>query len=462
MIIIFLILIMSFSVPVHAVTLGSTSIGGVYVATAADALSTIARQAASGFRGAFTPMNIGLALGTYAIMRATDAALNKYGFIPGRNNLGLPVPGWTGDSPPQTMPQGGYTTSGISNQTFFNTTGEVKAALLVQSDNYHKLYCGGATSVLRSESTNPSNGVYSVSYYNACYGGYFEAVASPVPCPSGYTLSSGVCVLSDQARAKWPSDGIPTYQQNSSGNWQPHPRDPDPASSTLPSGNSFSRTGNDTYGNPVKETFKNTPAGGMDYERQTEGLNPTSGQPFVQTDKFYFDQNGDLYNTTSNINNNSTINNPAPQQIDTSSLSQEATQQQVLGKLQEIASKNPTVNVNPNVSVQVDIPPIEVSGDGGVIPFFDRGQTPTTSVQFERVKNYLYSHPMIAPLVNYTSTGSDATCPFFLSVSMNPFGYTWLLETTVMCDLWELMLPTLDIITKFAFSLTAIYILFMA
>jgi hypothetical protein len=85
----------------------------------------------------------------------------------------------------------------------------------------------------------------------------------------------------------------------------------------------------------VRETIGPAADGGVDYRRDSESQ--INGQPAVQTDRVHSDANGVVTSVTSNIFYNTSINSvtegTGSQQIDVSSLNKEATQQQILSRL---------------------------------------------------------------------------------------------------------------------------------
>ena len=198
----------------------------------------------------------------------------------------------------------------------------------------------------------------------------------------------------------------------------------------------------------------------MEYNRQSQSIDQSSGKDQVQTDRFFFDHYGNMYNNTTNITNG-TIGQTTTN-IDTSDLNKEATQREVLSKLNTIANKpDPVVNVNPNINVQVQTPAVTVSGDGGQVAAFNK-TAPTIEASMGRIKDHFNSLPLISQLRAINPAPAGMQCPLNLDVSMSPFGHSWQLHTDVMCVLFEQMKPVLDGVTKFMFSVSAIMILFMA
>jgi hypothetical protein len=201
-------------------------------------------------------------------------------------------------------------------------------------------------------------------------------------CPDGYRLSSNTCGLDNPSLVKWPSDNEVTYVRDSSGRWNPHPRDTDTGmdtsdpmfSSATSDSPTITRSGQDSYGNPVTEQITRTPDGGMDYKRFTESTD-SQGNPFVQRDWFHNDANGTVTNTSSTIITNTTINNivnnttgeetisQAGSQIDTSNLAKEQTLQDVKTRLGDTNNKLDTANNTLN-----DIRNKLGSGEDGPLP----------------------------------------------------------------------------------------------
>lgn len=127
-------------------------------------------------------------------------------------------------------------------------------------------------------------------------------------CQNGYTLSGSNCVISNPASVQWPSDGVPSYMPNPIGNGLVlNPRDPDSNNLTPPP--NYSRLGVDGANNPVAEQVVPNATHGIDYTRDTESVDQTTGQPNVTRQKISTDSNGNVINRSEVVYNNSTVSN---------------------------------------------------------------------------------------------------------------------------------------------------------
>ena len=278
-----------FATPSQAITLNPKNIGAFMYGLLGAGTNTPAAQSLSGFRSAFSPFSIGMTLGAYAILRATDYALNKYNFLPGQNNPNVPVPaGWTDANTPPTTAYKSVLWRGPNNGIFENNpVGACQSMAAYLGYTYMSVNVSvppntvSGTCVMKTGSGSTYNNTIA----------YFQG-----ECPLGYTaVGTGWTCTTPNPSPYWPSDGSPTLIQDSNHAWINHPRDPDIASDI--SGSSYTRTGTDQWGNPIRETFRNNPNGGMTYVRdsQTTGSNAA---PSIYRDRLEFDSSGNLVDTS--------------------------------------------------------------------------------------------------------------------------------------------------------------------
>lgn len=361
-----------------AAPLNATNIGGMWTTTP---ISTAASQALTGFRGAFTPMNIGMVVGSYVIISTIGDGVNNLRAQMGSNlppEQLPPVPGWTNsETPPATQsPVQGYILTDGTN----TATGATREAV--------------CSSVFSMEGS-PAGYTVRVDYVSGSYKCNYVHTSGAISllgiintnniCPSGYTGTT-TCTLTNASAAQWPSDGIQSLKMQGN-NFIYDPRDPDNDGMTGIY-NPFGRTGTDQYKNPVKETLTPNATGGVDYQRDTEGVSPSTGEPMVQRDKFSTDSQGQVISKSSTQYGNSTINNvntsnvSTTGQIDTSSLAQESTAQAILSQLQPGTPADLT-NVDSAVKTIDD----QVQVDLATMPK-DLLNNPTPMLQLPQYWNY--------------------------------------------------------------------------
>lgn len=418
---------LTFSTSSHAVTINATKIGPVFTTTP---VTEVALQALSGFRGAFTPLNLGLTVGTTLVSYSLSDAINRYRFQSGSSST-LPVPqGWSNaDTPPLTVPITYSSTGG----TGFSTREEACIASADTTPYFNTPYLSTPTSCVKTANQSGIN-------YGYTAGTIYSSSPIWSACPTGYSNVSNTCVLSTSSTVKWPSDGQPTYYQPTPGaNWTAHPRDPDTA--TITASNTFTRTGTDTYGNPVSESISTNAQGGTDYVRQTQSQNATTGQPMVQRDTITTNQAGDITNTTSNVYNNSTINNVQPSEIATP---------------ETATSPSP---VSQTSTQNVTLPPVTVTGSSTALDDFPHN-APDFTTTTNRFVTELKAKPVFASVARFqTLLDSGSSCPLILDVEVPMLGH---LHTTVICDLFDQVAPVLTAASIAAYGIAAVFIFFMA
>ena len=306
----------------YAAPLNATKIGAVWTTTP---VAETAFQALQGFRGAFTPINLGMSVGTYVIISTIGDGINAI-----RAEMANPLPsanspaGWSNSETPPSV-------SSISNS--YSPVG------------YSGTYASGQAAC---NSVTSSSYIYEPGWCSYAASGYHAfQVSITSSCPVGYTLSGGQCNLTNAAAVMYPSDGRSSVKPVL-GVLTPNPRDPD--NTGLQWSSPYTRTGTDTFNNPVSETITSNAANGIDYSRDTQGVNPATGEPMVQRDKYSTDANGQVTSTTSITYNNSTINNvntTAPTTpTDVALLSKESTQQQIKTLLTP-PQTNPDISADP-------------------------------------------------------------------------------------------------------------------
>lgn len=301
----------------QAATLNATKIGQIFTTTP---VTEVAFQALTQFRGQFTPVNlVVLTLNAILITKIGDG-INAL-----RVQMASPLPaaqspaGWVDSETPPTV---GAIVSDyyVSQGAFHGSSGaQVCAAWKAGYFNYPQYtvyYEAGACK--------------STGCGGACIG-----VAVTSSCPAGYTLISSACTLTNSGAVQYPSDGQASVKPVG-GVLTPNAHDPDNAGIVA---GDISRTGMDGYNNPVKETVSANPSNGYDYKRDTQSVNPTTGEPTVQRDQFSVDANGNVTSVTSNTYNNSTVSsvNTTPAgQTDVSMLAKDATLAQTNTKLDDV------------------------------------------------------------------------------------------------------------------------------
>ena len=397
------------------VTYNQTRLGPLFVtSTLSGGLVNVAFSNA--FRGALIPW-VGTAMMVGQIAKAVKMDYdNGYldWLIPGKDNTAPTPPGWINpDTPPGTT--GLWYTIPFPDGYHYYQTNEEYCAARADYENTYSPRPGSTWSYI------PVPGGCN-TYLDGEFGGFINT--APNECPIGSTKQGMTCVFSDTSNIQWPSDGVGTYQQDSTGTFKANPRDPDNSTnSPIKDKAEITQKGQDEHGNQVSHTVKTTPDGGLDQIRRLE-TKDAQGNTIVQEEINHYNNEGSLVQTYNNTYNNTTLN-------------------QVEGG----TAPTPT---------EVKLPQITVSGNGGVLNK-TLPQTETAADATTRLKVHISNNTLIAPLLNVPS--ASGACPLHLSVNLASFGSH---QTNVMCDLYELMIPTLDVLTKFAFALTAILIFFSA
>ncbi|MBD9362716.1 hypothetical protein [Methylomonas fluvii] len=305
------------------------------VNSALSAGATYTLSAASSFKGAFTPVNVGMTLGTTLIAYGMMTALNEL-----RVQAGVNVPQYT---PPESSvsPTGtptyqdsyNWSSSNICGNRGAYTTATGTTAAVCSEINTKIAWCysvngwGSYTGTLTATSQGQcgGSGSYTLNY---------KGTAPSAACPAGYNFVSGSCVLQTVDSVPYPSDGKPSWNIKFGGDgnpvFVPDPRDPDVATDPPV----LEQVGQDQYGNPVSERVTPNKNGGITIRRETQSEHPTTHQPIVQADTIATDSFGTVVQSTSTVYDNSQVTNVS-NNIDTSMLAQEATLQQINDKLGE-------------------------------------------------------------------------------------------------------------------------------
>ena len=145
-----------------------------------------------------------------------------------------------------------------------------------------------------------------------CYGG-------PI-CPAGYAMNYDSCILAENAtnKVKWPAgtnDGARVYVPDpaNAGQWMPHPRESNPlpqglSDAEIQSGliNSAQTYTKDAYGNPVSTTIIPNLSGGYTFTQQLQTTN--NNQTTTMTNTYTTNNQGAVTNVSS-VTNNGPITN---------------------------------------------------------------------------------------------------------------------------------------------------------
>lgn len=391
------------------------------------------------FRGSLLPVVGGILLinDIVKIVRNTDLAAKAYNLIPGKDNT-PPIPqGWTdpGNIPPSTTnPTQGYRSN--YSTTVYPTREQACQSIIANNPAYDGwTYAGlqyGYVCILKDKTGYPNTNFYtSVS----------------TTCPTGYTLNGSTCTLTNPSVVQWPADGTPTIVTDPGGTFKNHPSDPDVSTEPGIDSSTLSRSGTDSNNNPVQESYTATPDGGVDHERRLQTKN-AAGNDVVEYETIHYDSYG-------RVTSHATGSQPGT--LDTQNPSQP-----LPTAPPGSGPSNPIYTQPGNVNVNVNIPQITVSGDGGIIPQFDRGDTPDTETITRRLSAKFHSQTIVTQLKNFAPQSSTPVCPLVISLSISPFGQSWNLQTDVMCRVWDAITPVLDITTRVAFTWAAVVILFMA
>jgi hypothetical protein len=288
-----------------AVTINQTKLGPLYINSIGGKIVEAAFS--NSFRSALVPW-VGTAMMVGEVAKAIkidydDGRLDW--LIPGRDNQPPAPSGWSdANTPPSSSDfQLIYTFQG---KTYSTKNAAVDAAISWYNTSYDPsnpiAICDYGTSISPDYWTRSSSG--------SCINPTKRSISGVSnQCPSGYTLTNGACLLSNASIVKWPSDGIGTYQQDSSGVFKPNSLDSDNTTSSLQDQAIFKQIGTDSNGNPVSLSYKTTPDGGLDITRRLQGVD-ANGNPNVSEEITHFNNLGHLTNIYNNTYNNTYITEP--------------------------------------------------------------------------------------------------------------------------------------------------------
>ncbi len=193
--------------------------------------------------------------------------------------------------------------------------------------------------------TATQNGSCSAYNCNGSGGGYAYLGAG---CPDGYSASSGACALNNRDSVKWPADGIPTLQPNSSGTGlEASPRDPDP----LPSNPTITEIQNpsnnyapDEFGQPSSISI--TPQSGGGYKVDQRVQTTVNNQTTTTINNYTVNNAGTVINvSTTTVPGPIELASPTATPVGSSGsptinfptdYNREATQQQAVQKLEDL------------------------------------------------------------------------------------------------------------------------------
>jgi hypothetical protein len=374
-------------------------------------------------------MNIGMFAGSYVIMSTIGDGINSL-----RVQMADPLPaakspsGWTdSETPPANYVAGtiydyGYPDASSSLETSARLWMPYITNATCTSTSPVSFNCPQMPFSIISEDVNSVLIQYS--------GGQTARIYKTINCVSGYVKSGSSCVISTPSAVQYPSDGIPTVKPVN-GVLTPNSHDPDNAG--ISSGN-ISRTGTDSYGNPVSESISSNPSNGVDYKRDTQSVNPSTGEPVVQRDQYSTNSHGQVNSSTSVVYNNSTVSNvntsttTAPA-VDTSSLAKDATLTATNTKLDTIKTDLETTK-----------------------PFTDTlpGTPRTIAASNVAVKAAFVSH-----LPTMTFSDSVPSCPTF-SAQIPYLNFTMVIDQ--YCTMDSLIRPVLNVASLAAYTIVAFII----
>jgi hypothetical protein len=400
----------------QAATLNATKVGQIFTTTP---IAETAFQALTQFRGQFTPVNIAVtALNVLLITKIGDG-INAL-----RVQMASPLPaayapvGWADAETPTT------TSNLIQNFATTSWGGNYPSA---------QLACNKAcTANSAASSLCVVAGTTCTLYWPAGTVRASSAITQGADsCAAGYTLQSGSCNLTNAAATQWPSDGVGTVRPVN-GVLTPNAHDPD--NSGIVAGD-ISRTGTDSYNNPVKETVKANGQNGYDYLRDTQSINTTTGEPTVQRDQYSIDGSGQVTSVTSNTYNNSTVssvNTTTQGQTDVSMLAKDATLSQTNTKLDDVKTL-----LAKDTAAYTDAPTTRTIAD-------------SLTLVFDKIKSKL-------PTVVFSDVEPD--CPVF--TKHIPF-INVDLTIDQFCTMDDLIRPTLQAVSLFIYALMAFFIIMRA
>lgn len=307
------------------------------VNSAIGAGATFALNSVSGFKGAFTPVNVGLAVGTSLIAYGVSTALNEL-----RIQAGANVPQYTNPSANiQMVNTDEYEVDWVAGNLgdgcavsihHSGTTSSVCSSINSQRNSWYSCANAGSPGVQITPAPLPNMGYCGVDGGGAAYV-VLNHVGAPASCPAGYMPGGAGCTLISVSEVQYPSDGKPSYNIKFGGDGVPYlspdPRDPDVAVDPPV----LEQTGHDQYGNPASERVTANKQGGITVVRETQSEHPDTHTPMTQRDVLATDSFGTVTQATSTIYSTEITN--VANDIDTSALAQESTLQQINNKLGE-------------------------------------------------------------------------------------------------------------------------------
>lgn len=294
----------------------------------------ILKEALTGFKGSFTPMSIGMSVGSSIIAYGVMSGLQEL-----RVQAGLNTPQYTLPNPFGTVgslqdsysiksqfgPGTNPTTGVVCTLPFVfqGTTSSLASQLNTKKVEYQT--CQGVSQDYYSWSS-PLPGVLKITV-NGVQSNQAITYIGQNPCADGYILDNQglICLQSDTSAIKYPFDSRPSYIPTPNG-IVADPRDPDNTSSgSLPMQDVV---GTDSYGNPVRQSITSNPSGGVDIQRQTQSED-ANHNPIVQQDNISTNSFGKVTHSSTILIGNTTIDNSTTTPIDVSGLNKEATQLEI-------------------------------------------------------------------------------------------------------------------------------------
>lgn len=257
-------------------------------------------------------------------------------------------------------------------------------------------------------------------------------------CPSGYSLVSGNCNLTNPALVKYEPDGVSTYVVGADGKFQPDPRDPDiPAANLSGITGQSSVTQKSADGKQTQTTTAN-PDGSISYQTTNEYYDETDASTRQFTQNFTINNAGAVTNYSSS--------NPAIQVVNGVAQPVSSSNQVVFPS--DYARTNEAQSAADTVNVKLDTLHDDLTDPG----------TPNSDPTVPDNGQYTDFADTFSGLTGWSMPGHSSTCP--IASFFSPWGtsYTFDSHCQLITDNWAVLQAAMTVV----WTLAALFIVLKA